>query len=129
MGEAAEMMLDGTLCAGCGEFMDGDGDGIPRYCCEDCAPEGYEFSDDDDDSDTQPEYPPQRYDFQDRISMLQSERDRVMNVAITILGILQKPDPSDFAIEEVVISSLEKLILIRGPHQKNLKTLLDTYTR
>lgn len=37
MGEIAEMMLDGTLCEGCGEFMDGDGDGIPRYCSPQCA--------------------------------------------------------------------------------------------
>ena len=32
MGEAAEMMLDGTCCEGCGEFMDGDAPGYPRYC-------------------------------------------------------------------------------------------------
>ena len=35
MGEIAEMMLDGTLCCGCGVYLDGDGDGIPRYC-RDC---------------------------------------------------------------------------------------------
>lgn len=34
MGEIAEMMLDGTLCQGCGEFLhDGeDGDGFPTFC-------------------------------------------------------------------------------------------------
>lgn len=32
MGEIAEMMLDGTLCEGCGVYMDGDGDGVPRRC-------------------------------------------------------------------------------------------------
>jgi hypothetical protein len=37
MGEIAEMMLDGTLCAGCGTFMDTDGDGIPAYCSKQCA--------------------------------------------------------------------------------------------
>src|SRR5262245_56945803 len=37
MGEIAEMMLDGTLCEGCGEFIGGDGDGIPRYCSRQCA--------------------------------------------------------------------------------------------
>lgn len=37
MGEIAEMMLDGTLCAGCGEFLDGDGEGFPRYCSKQCA--------------------------------------------------------------------------------------------
>ncbi len=31
MGEIAEMMLDGTLCEGCGEYL-GEGDGFPRYC-------------------------------------------------------------------------------------------------
>ena len=38
MGEIAEMMLDGTLCEGCGEYM-GDGTGYPRYC-RSCAPKG-----------------------------------------------------------------------------------------
>jgi len=39
MGEIAEMMLDGTMCQGCGEFLhDGeDGDGFPGYCAG-CAP-------------------------------------------------------------------------------------------
>lgn len=32
MGEIADMMLDGTLCEGCGEYLDGEGFGIPRYC-------------------------------------------------------------------------------------------------
>lgn len=36
MGEISEMMLDGTLCEGCGDFL-GDGDGIPQYCAS-CAP-------------------------------------------------------------------------------------------
>lgn len=35
MGEIAEMMLEGDLCEGCGEYL-GDGDGFPRRCegCE-----------------------------------------------------------------------------------------------
>lgn len=39
MGEIAEMMIDGTMCAGCGEFLhDGeDGPGFPGYC-ESCSP-------------------------------------------------------------------------------------------
>lgn len=39
MGEIAEMMLDGTMCQLCGEFLfDGeDGDGIPMYCAA-CDP-------------------------------------------------------------------------------------------
>ena len=39
MGEYAEMMLDGTCCQCCGEFLhDGeDGDGCPQYCAS-CQP-------------------------------------------------------------------------------------------
>lgn len=38
MGEIADMMLDGTLCEGCGEYIDDEGgDGIPRYCSKECA--------------------------------------------------------------------------------------------
>lgn len=36
MGEIADMMLDGTLCEGCGEYI-GEGDGYPQYCSEQCA--------------------------------------------------------------------------------------------
>lgn len=33
MGEIADMMLEGTLCAGCGEYLgNGIGDGVPCYC-------------------------------------------------------------------------------------------------
>lgn len=38
MGEIAEMMLDGELCEGCGDYL-GDGDGFPRYCRA-CRPTG-----------------------------------------------------------------------------------------
>lgn len=39
MGEAAEMMLDGTVCGTCGEFIDDSGgDGFPRYCSTSCNP-------------------------------------------------------------------------------------------
>lgn len=31
MGEIAEMMLEGTLCEGCGVYLEG-GDGFPRRC-------------------------------------------------------------------------------------------------
>lgn len=39
MGEIAEMMLDGTMCQGCGEWLcDGeDGAGFPGFC-EACQP-------------------------------------------------------------------------------------------
>jgi len=34
MGEIAEMMLDGTMCEGCGEFMNigGEAPGYPQRC-------------------------------------------------------------------------------------------------
>jgi len=35
MGEIAEMMLDGTLCAGCGEFIGSDA-GYAQYCSPQC---------------------------------------------------------------------------------------------
>lgn len=38
MGEVAEMMLDGTLCEGCGVYLDGNGEGFPRHC-HDCKRE------------------------------------------------------------------------------------------
>lgn len=36
MGEIAEMMLDGTLCSSCGEYLGSDADGYPIQClgCE-----------------------------------------------------------------------------------------------
>jgi hypothetical protein len=38
MGDIAEMMLDGTLCEGCGVYIDeGEPNGIPRYCSKQCA--------------------------------------------------------------------------------------------
>ncbi len=36
MGEIADMMLDGTLCECCGEFI-GDATGYPGYCSKECA--------------------------------------------------------------------------------------------
>ena len=36
MGEIADMMLDGTLCEGCGDYI-GDAEGFPRYCSTECA--------------------------------------------------------------------------------------------
>ncbi len=36
MGEISEMMMEGTLCQGCGVFMGEAGDGFPRSC-PDCA--------------------------------------------------------------------------------------------
>jgi len=38
MGEYAEMMLDGTMCAGCGEYMGSDLE-CPGYCSKECAQE------------------------------------------------------------------------------------------
>ena len=38
MGEIAEMMLDGTLCEGCGVFLNAEPTGYPCYC-NSCAGE------------------------------------------------------------------------------------------
>ena len=38
MGEAADMMLEGLCCAGCGEFIDGEELGYLRYCAS-CSPD------------------------------------------------------------------------------------------
>jgi len=35
MGEAAEMVLEGLLCEGCGSYIDGEAQGYPRSC-DDC---------------------------------------------------------------------------------------------
>ena len=40
MGDIADAMLDGTLCATCGEFI-GESSGIPGYCCLECEPPEY----------------------------------------------------------------------------------------
>ena len=41
MGEYAEMMLDGTCCQSCGEYLfDDDQMGIPSYCGS-CAPDDF----------------------------------------------------------------------------------------
>ena len=32
MGDIADMMLDGTLCEGCGVYIEEEGHGVPRYC-------------------------------------------------------------------------------------------------
>ena len=32
MGEIAEMMIDGTLCEGCGVYLDGESYGVARRC-------------------------------------------------------------------------------------------------
>jgi len=37
MGEIAEMMLDGTLCEGCGVFLSDEPEGFPSYCSAQCA--------------------------------------------------------------------------------------------
>ena len=36
MGEMADLMINGDLCGICGVYMEGEGEGFPRYCsgCE-----------------------------------------------------------------------------------------------
>ena len=52
MGEIAEMMLDGTMCQGCGVFLfeGADGPGFPMFC-EGCGGDGWEGEDFDVISD------------------------------------------------------------------------------
>jgi hypothetical protein len=38
MGEIADAMLDGTLCACCGAYMGSDA-GFPQYCSRQCTPD------------------------------------------------------------------------------------------
>ncbi len=40
MGEIADMMLDGTLCADCGVYLDMESVGYPAYCGS-CEPSDY----------------------------------------------------------------------------------------
>ena len=37
MGEIADMMIDGEMCAMCGVYLQGESSGYPRYCSNDCA--------------------------------------------------------------------------------------------
>jgi hypothetical protein len=37
MGEVADMMVNGFLCEACGELIDGEEPGFPRYCSPRCA--------------------------------------------------------------------------------------------
>lgn len=39
MGDIADMMLDGTLCEGCGCALSGPAPGYPRYCSKRCRKE------------------------------------------------------------------------------------------
>ena len=36
MGEIADMMMEGTLCAGCGVYIGCDDMGTPMYCDAEC---------------------------------------------------------------------------------------------
>lgn len=36
MGDIADMMLDGTLCEGCGVYIEGEAPGYPRHCSAQC---------------------------------------------------------------------------------------------
>jgi hypothetical protein len=50
MGEIAEMMLDGTLCQVCGEYL-GEGDGFPVTCAGCNADDGFSIDDETFDRD------------------------------------------------------------------------------
>lgn len=38
MGEIADLMINGDICATCGEELGGQGNGFPRYCSRACRP-------------------------------------------------------------------------------------------
>lgn len=44
MGEAADMRLSGLLCEACGEMIDGEEPGFPRYCSPRCAVDAGAYS-------------------------------------------------------------------------------------
>lgn len=50
MGEIAEAMLNGLFCEGCGELIDGDEPGFPRYCCKACK-DGRVDEDEEEEND------------------------------------------------------------------------------
>lgn len=76
MGEIAEMMLDGTLCECCGEYIhDDEASGFPRYCSQSCAADrGMEFfgDDDEDEDDT---FEGLKTEIEINISMLKDNAD------------------------------------------------------
>lgn len=47
MGEIADMMLDGTLCERCGEYLGGGGMGFPTLCAA-CRRDNTSWPDEDD---------------------------------------------------------------------------------
>lgn len=49
MGEIAEMMLDGTLCEGCGEFI-GEPVGHPRMCMS-CSYDAERLTEEEEDEE------------------------------------------------------------------------------
>lgn len=58
MGEIADMMINGLMCEGCGEFLDGNEPGYARYCSEQCAKNrGVEYNESDDDYEDDDEEP------------------------------------------------------------------------
>lgn len=66
MGDIAEAMLDGTLCEGCGVFIDdGPAAGFPRYCSAACAPDGVLVEEGDDE-----DYDFEAFDLEFEISCL-----------------------------------------------------------
>ena len=61
MGEIADAMLDGTLCEGCGSYIDGDSaSGFPRYCSPQCAADRGALTSDDRHEPRVPRFSPYR---------------------------------------------------------------------
>jgi len=71
MGDITEMMLDGTICECCGEYIDDDDFGIPRYCSDNCAEEMGETQEDSNDK-KQVDYSPLSKKLLKRLKLLSS---------------------------------------------------------
>lgn len=69
MGDAADNLLDGTCCGGCGELIDGASPGHSRTCaaCVEDDADGPDYDDDYDDDDDDDDEWEDTYDDDDGI--------------------------------------------------------------
>lgn len=78
MGEYADMMLEGDVCGTCGEYMDGEGDGIPRYCSAACDPH-HDASDE-----------PEQYRRERQPRKLKPPAARLQSVADKMIAVIER---------------------------------------
>lgn len=88
MGDIADMMIDGTCCECCGEYMGSEGEGYARYCSEQCAANrgvSYGRLDTGEDDDGDEEWPTVNTIIEDldgAITWLEIAIDRVKQLKI-----------------------------------------------